>query len=113
MRPKARCSASALALCADRGVRSHRYFGRARELPGVKELFETAAAETAEQESYKTVQGAAAAFVDALMRPQDAATYLGNDDDADEELLAAERQAEEQGELPPLDSLCTQRGDRD
>ncbi|POY76019.1 hypothetical protein BMF94_0742 [Rhodotorula taiwanensis] len=38
------------------GQRGYKYFGRARELPGVRELFATAAKDQAEVESYKTVK---------------------------------------------------------
>jgi len=34
----------------------YRYFGRAKELPGVRELFSTSAANEAELESYKAIK---------------------------------------------------------
>ncbi|GAA5908895.1 Isy1p [Sporobolomyces salmoneus] len=38
------------------GQRGYKYFGRAKELPGVRELFSTSAANEAELESYKTIK---------------------------------------------------------
>ncbi|GAA5847292.1 hypothetical protein JCM3766R1_003939 [Sporobolomyces carnicolor] len=39
------------------GQRGYKYFGRAKELPGVRELFATSAANEQELESYKNVKG--------------------------------------------------------
>ncbi|GAA5846657.1 hypothetical protein JCM5353_000750 [Sporobolomyces roseus] len=38
------------------GQRGYKYFGRAKELPGVRELFSTSAANEAELESYKAIK---------------------------------------------------------
>ncbi|GAA5875309.1 hypothetical protein JCM1840_001925 [Sporobolomyces johnsonii] len=38
------------------GQRGYKYFGRAKDLPGVRELFSSAAADVAEVESYKTLK---------------------------------------------------------
>jgi pre-mRNA-splicing factor ISY1 len=67
---------------------SQRYFGRAKELPGVKELFESRKKEEDEENAthifYKkfTNQGPA---------------YFGDLDEADGELLKYEEAAEQQG----------------
>jgi Isy1-like splicing family len=68
--------------------RSHRYFGRAKELPGVKELFESRKKEEDEENATSnfskkfTNQGPA---------------YFGDLDEADEELLKYEEAAEQAG----------------
>lgn len=66
-----------------------RYFGRAKELPGVKELFESKAKEDDEdkatQEFYKKFSNNGPA-------------YYGDLDEADGELLEFEKEAEEEGE---------------
>lgn len=83
-----------LAPCSDALTieRRCRYFGRARELPGVRELFATAAADQAELESYKTVK--------VTMFDNAPPEYFGNLAEEGEEgrrLLEAERRAEEAG----------------
>lgn len=71
----------------------YRYFGRAKELPGVKELFKSKKDERDEenvaQNFYKkfTNQGPA---------------YFGDLDEQDGKLLEYERAAEDEGTLPPL-----------
>lgn len=89
-------------------IATHRYFGRAKELPGVKELFEQSGAlvfpsvlpskvtlttrtvaEQAELDSYKTTQASIFDNVDP--------SYYGEEDDA--ALVAEERQAELKGAL--------------
>src|SRR6267142_2810733 len=73
--------------------RSHRYFGRAKELPGVKELFESRKKEEDEENAtsnfYKrfTNQGPA---------------YFGDLDEADGELLKYEEAAEQAGNVSVL-----------
>jgi hypothetical protein len=72
---------------------SFRYFGRARELPGVKELFATAAKDQAEVESYKTVK--------VSMFDNAPPEYYGNTAEEGEKgrrLLEAERKAEQAGQ---------------
>ena len=70
--------------------RSHRYFGRAKELPGVKELFESRKKEEDEENAtsnfYKkfTNQGPA---------------YFGDLDEGDGELLKYEEEAEQAGNV--------------
>ena len=65
-----------------------RYFGRAKELPGVKELFESKKKEEDEDVAttafYKKFTG-------------QGPSYFGDLDEADGELLAFERKAEEEG----------------
>lgn len=71
----------------------YRYFGRARELPGVKELFATAAKDQAEVESYKTVK--------VSMFDNAPPEYYGNTAEEGEQgrrLLEAERKAEQAGQ---------------
>jgi len=70
------------------GLRGYKYFGRAKELPGVREIFEQAAAERAEVESFKTQR-----YVTFKNVTPD---YYGDFDDQDADLLAAERAQEEQ-----------------
>jgi pre-mRNA-splicing factor ISY1 len=80
--------------------RSHRYFGRAKELPGVKELFESRKKEEDEENAtsnfYKrfTNQGPA---------------YFGDLDEADGELLKYEEAAEQAGNVS-VPSLVTWAG---
>lgn len=72
------------------GQRGYKYFGRARELPGVKELFATAAKDQAEVESYKTVK--------VSMFDNAPPEYYGNTAEEGEQgrrLLEAERKAEQ------------------
>ncbi|KAL2149824.1 hypothetical protein VTH82DRAFT_7500 [Thermothelomyces myriococcoides] len=69
------------------GGKGYRYFGRARELPGVKELFEAAA--KARQEDEKPLEER----VD-LRRQVDAAYYGYAPGEEDDELLAYERARE-------------------
>ncbi|VDC05254.1 unnamed protein product [Peniophora sp. CBMAI 1063] len=70
------------------GTKGYKYFGRAKELPGVKELFESRKKEedeeTATERFYKrfTNQGP---------------SYFGDEDEADAELVAFERKAEQDG----------------
>lgn len=67
---------------------SRRYFGRAKELPGVKDLFESRKKEEDEDVAttafYKRFTG-------------QGPSYFGDLDEADGELLAFERKAEEEG----------------
>jgi len=65
-----------------------RYFGRAKELPGVKELFESKKKD--EDEDVAT-----AAFYKRFTNQ--GPSYFGDLDEADGELLAFERKAEEEG----------------
>ena len=76
-----------------------RYFGRAKELPGVKELFESKKKD--EDEDVAT-----AAFYKKFTGQ--GPSYFGDLDEADGELLAFERKAEEEGvHSIPKHSTCT------
>jgi pre-mRNA-splicing factor ISY1 len=69
-----------------------RYFGRAKELPGVRELFSSAVKEQSEIESYKTVK--------ITMFDNAPPEYYGNEAElgqAGKRLLEEERKAEEAG----------------
>lgn len=79
------------------GVRGYKYFGRAKELPGVKELFASAAADTAELESHKTYKPQK--FMN--MSPD----YYGDADETDEKFLELEREAEADAWEGALDKL--------
>ncbi|KAI5478773.1 pre-mRNA-splicing factor ISY1 [Pseudohyphozyma bogoriensis] len=79
------------------GARGYKYFGRAKELPGVRELFESAAAETKELESFKTQK------VDMFAKAGPG--YYGDDEEADGELLKAEGEAEAEGWEEALEAL--------
>lgn len=70
-------------------VISCRYFGRARELPGVKELFEAAKAPSQSQQQEGPTRA-------ELRRNVDASYYGYNLDEEDGSLLAYERQKEEE-----------------
>jgi len=70
------------------GMRGYKYFGRAKELPGVKELFEQTVAEQSELESYKNQR----VSIFSSQGPD----YYGDADEQDGKLLIEERQAEEE-----------------
>lgn len=67
-----------------------RYFGRAKELPGVKELFESKKKEEEEENQ-------ALAFYKKFMNQSPG--YFGDLDEQNPELLKYEREAEDEGEL--------------
>ncbi|KAK7732087.1 NineTeen Complex (NTC) component [Botryosphaeria dothidea] len=71
------------------GGKGYRYFGRARELPGVKELFEAAKAPSQSQQQEGPTRA-------ELRRNVDASYYGYNLDEEDGSLLAYERQKEEE-----------------
>jgi len=71
----------------------HRYFGRAKELPGVKELFESRKKEEDEENATQT-------FYKKFTNQGPA--YFGDLDEADGELLKYEEAAEQEGELDIL-----------
>jgi len=81
-----RISSSCLSSFTD--IVFHRYFGRAKELPGVKELFESKAKEDDEDKATQ-------AFYKRFMNNGPA--YYGDLDEADGELLEFEQKAEEEG----------------
>ncbi|KAL1748056.1 Isy1-like splicing factor [Schizophyllum fasciatum] len=69
------------------GTKGYKYFGRAKELPGVRELFESKKHEEEEENQ-------AYAFYKKFMNQGPA--YYGDLDEADEKLLQFERNAEEE-----------------
>ncbi|KAK4052143.1 NineTeen Complex (NTC) component [Microbotryomycetes sp. JL201] len=79
------------------GMRGYKYFGRAKDLPGVKELFASAAAESEEAEKYKHQRH--------TIFSNPGPNYYGEQDDQDEALLKAEREAEEEAWEDALDNL--------
>ncbi|KAK1585306.1 Isy1-like splicing family protein [Colletotrichum navitas] len=70
------------------GGKGYRYFGRARDLPGVKELFEAAKAKATDEKPLETR--------DDLRKQVDAAYYGYAPDEEDQELLAYELAKEEE-----------------
>jgi pre-mRNA-splicing factor ISY1 len=73
------------------GMRGYKYFGRAKELPGVKELFESAKANEDELTSFKRQRYA----IYDNVTPE----YYGQlDHDIEEALVKEERLAEQEGE---------------
>lgn len=79
------------------GNRGYRYFGAARELPGVRELFE--------QEPLPPPKKSRA----ELMKDIDA-DYYGYRDDDDGILIPLEQEAEKEGDLFVYDYVCTSNG---
>jgi len=69
------------------GTRGYKYFGRAKELPGVKELFQSRKQEEEEEDQ-------ARAYYKKFM--DQGPSYYGDLDEQDDELLAYERAAEEE-----------------
>ncbi|KAI9163977.1 Pre-mRNA-splicing factor ISY1 [Paramyrothecium foliicola] len=74
------------------GGKGYRYFGRARELPGVKELFEQAASRGKGDQQ----DGEGETKREVIRRNVDAAYYGYAPDEEDEELLAYEAEKERQ-----------------
>lgn len=70
------------------GGKGYRYFGRARELPGVKEMFEAATVKPAEDKALETRSD--------LRQKVDAAYYGYNLDEEDGTLLAYEKMKEKE-----------------
>ena len=87
------------------GGKGYRYFGRARELPGVKDMFERAAKRAVRGEEDE-VKGAAQ---DMLRKHVDAAYFGYGADERDEALLKYEREKESQAE----EMLAGQAGDEE
>ncbi|PHH60786.1 hypothetical protein CDD82_2227 [Ophiocordyceps australis] len=73
------------------GGRGYRYYGRAKELPGVKELFEAASAKSREDKEKSEDKG-------EVRRAVDAAYYGWGVDEEDGELLEYEAQREREAE---------------
>lgn len=71
------------------GTRGYKYFGRAKDLPGVKEMFNCTAEQEQELESYRTQK---------FRRFQNqTGAYFGNEDENDGKLLAEEIDSENLG----------------
>lgn len=71
------------------GTRGYKYFGRAKELPGVKEMFSRTAAQQEELESYRSQK---------FRRFQNqSGAYFGNEDEVDGQLLPEESACEKRG----------------
>ncbi|GAA5924610.1 Isy1p [Sporobolomyces koalae] len=92
------------------GQRGYKYFGRAKELPGVRELFSTSAANEAELESHKAVK--ASLFENAPPQYYGDAAEQGEEgkrllqDEAEAEKLAWEEAVENlEGEFEELPSI--------
>ena len=75
----------------------HRYFGRAKELPGVKELFQSKKKEEDEQ-------NIAQAYYKKFTNQGPA--YFGDLDEADGSLLEYERQQEQDGTCMTMSFMC-------
>ncbi|KAI9659292.1 MAG: NineTeen Complex (NTC) component [Bathelium mastoideum] len=73
------------------GGKGYRYFGRARELPGVKEMFEVTRSKAEDEEEGRPMEKRA-----DLRRAVDAAYYGYNLDEEDGELLAYEARVEKE-----------------
>lgn len=69
------------------GTRGYKYFGRAKDLPGVKELLNRSVEEEAEMESFRSLK-----YKRFANQPP---AYYGDDDEEDGLVLAAEEEAEE------------------
>lgn len=70
------------------GTRGYKYFGRAKDLPGVKELLNRSVEEEAEMESFRSLK-----YKRFANQP---AAYYGDEDEDDGTLLASEEAEEEQ-----------------
>ncbi|KAH8915399.1 Isy1-like splicing factor [Atractiella rhizophila] len=73
------------------GMRGYKYFGRARDLPGVRELFESTAEHQRELESYKT-----GPKVDKFQTAASKPNYYGDVDENDAALREYESKREEE-----------------
>ena len=71
------------------GMRGYRYFGRAKDLPGVRELFHRTTEQEEQLESFRAEK------YKRFQNQQGA--YFGNEDEADGVLLAEESEAEKRG----------------
>lgn len=81
------------------GTRGYKYFGRAKELPGVKELFQSAQKDQEELTSYKRQRYAGFENVG----PE----YYGDlGEKAEDAMLRAEREAEDEGKSPSSLAWC-------
>jgi hypothetical protein len=78
------------------GGKGYRYFGRARELPGVKEMFEVAARKERRGEDDDEAGSARKGMVDVSRRHVDAAYFGYGLDEEDGTLLTYEKKREEE-----------------
>lgn len=76
------------------GGKGYRYFGRARELPGVKEMFEAAARKRRPEEEDE--DGSAARAAELARKHVDAAYFGYGRDEEEEKLLAYEEEREKE-----------------
>lgn len=79
------------------GGRGYRYFGRARELPGVKEMFERAVRRKLKQDDEESDQGGKRK-IEMIDRKRLDASYFGYGKDEDATLLKYERRKEREAE---------------
>lgn len=78
------------------GTKGYKYFGRAKDLPGVRELFQSRKKEEEEENQVF-------AFYKKFLNQ--GPVYYGDLDDNDQNLLHYERQAEAEGTLPLLRTM--------
>jgi pre-mRNA-splicing factor ISY1 len=90
--------------------RGYKYFGRARDLPGVKEIFEAHALQQHQQREQR--QSKKGDDQDSMPKQILTAKYFGLEDDLDEELLQEEKNYERPvtmsihyGDIEPIESL--------
>ncbi|KDE02203.1 hypothetical protein MVLG_07226 [Microbotryum lychnidis-dioicae p1A1 Lamole] len=79
------------------GTRGYKYFGRAKDLPGVKEMFASRSTEEADLDSHKKQR------INLFANP--APGYCGDEDEVDASLLESERAAEAQAWEDALENL--------
>jgi pre-mRNA-splicing factor ISY1 len=85
------------------GTRGYKYFGRAKDLPGVKELLNRSVEEEAEMESFRSLK-----YKRFANQPP---AYYGDDDEEDGLVLAAEELAEEQAWKQGCEELTEELGE--
>lgn len=85
------------------GTRGYKYFGRAKDLPGVKELLNRSTKEEAEMESFRSMK-----YKRFANQPP---AYYGDEDEDDGLVLAAEELAEEQAWKQGCEELKEELGE--
>jgi pre-mRNA-splicing factor ISY1 len=85
------------------GTRGYKYFGRAKDLPGVKELLNRSVEEEAEMETFRSLKYKRFA--------NQTPAYYGDDDEGDGLVLAAEEQAEERAWKEGCEELKEELGE--
>lgn len=85
------------------GTRGYKYFGRAKDLPGVKELLNRSTEEEAEMESFRSLK-----YKRFANQPP---AYYGDEDEDDGLVLAAEELAEEQAWKQGCEELKEELGE--